>query len=70
MNDAVNLLTGLGPNALLGAAVVYLWRELERAKAAHAEVQAARLLDAQSNTTKMLELYDRLHDDDRRSRSE
>lgn len=70
MNEAINLLTGLGPNALLAGAVLYLWRELERERERHATVQAARLADAQAFTTKALELYDRLHpaDDDRRSR--
>lgn len=74
MNEAINLLTGLGPNALLAGAVIYLWRELERAREAHATVQAARLEDARETTTRMLALADRVHelvdtlDDVRRSR--
>lgn len=70
MSDAVNLLTGLGPNALLATIVVILWRKLEKS-------EEQRFADLREATTRMLALTERVHelidklpepDDPRRSR--
>lgn len=68
MNELISVLTGLGPTGLLAGAVIVIWMEYQKARAMADAEKAARLADAQANTTKMLELYDRLHppDDERR----
>lgn len=61
MNEAISVLTNLGPTGLLAGAVIVVWREYQKAKAELAAEQRARLEDAKLGTTQMLAIAEKVH---------